>query len=46
MSHETFKDSTIFEEAEEMQKTWNVCAKGCGCACRIVVSAVPALEEE
>lgn len=40
VSAETMKDSVIPEEGEEMKRGWNVCAKGCGCACRVVIAPV------
>ena len=46
-SSDTVRDSVIPEEREAagLRKGWNVCARGCGCKCRIVVSALTPVEE-
>ena len=44
-SSDTVKDSIIPEERDTLRRGWNVCAKGCGCKCRVVVSAPAPVEE-
>lgn len=45
-SSDTVKDPVIPEERNGLRKGWNVCAKGCGCKCRIVVSALATATED